>query len=129
MARYLTGDEILIMHAEVINQTGGLHGVRDLGLFASLLERPKTSFGDKEAYPDIYTKAAVYFQSLAQYHVFVDGNKRTALTATARFLFVNGLRLACSSRQAESFTLRIVTHSLDIPTIATWLRAHTRSLK
>ncbi|MBI3305432.1 type II toxin-antitoxin system death-on-curing family toxin [Candidatus Parcubacteria bacterium] len=78
---YLTGEEILAIHSEIIDQTGGLHGVRDAGLLASILERPKTAFGGKEMHRGLFKKAAVYMEGLARYHVFTDGNKRTAIAA------------------------------------------------
>ena len=72
--KYLTPQEIIVVHAQVVDETGGLHGIRDMGLLLSLIERPKTSFGGSESYRGVFTKAAVYLESLATYHVFVDGN-------------------------------------------------------
>jgi len=33
--KYLTAEEILVIHSELIDQTGGLHGVRDVGRLVS----------------------------------------------------------------------------------------------
>ena len=75
--KYLTAEEILVIHSEIIDKTGGLHGTRDVGLLMSIVERPKSKFSGQELYKGIFKKVAVYLESLAQYHVFADGNKRT----------------------------------------------------
>lgn len=124
--KYLTGEEILVIHDEIINETGGLHGVRDIGLFLSLIERPKTSFGGTEVHATVFEKAAAYFESVAMYHVFLDGNKRTSVVAAARFLFLNGLDLVASNIDTERFTLKVVEDKLPISAIAAWLKKNAR---
>lgn len=126
---YLDGEDLLRLHKIVIDYAGGSHGVRDAHLLASILEAPKQSFGGKEFYPDLWHKAAVYMEKLAQLHVFVDGNKRTALASAVRFLFLNGYALKVANEQAESFTFNIVTKKLDVPTIAAWLKKHAKKLQ
>ncbi len=124
--RYLTPQDILVVHSEVIDVTGGSHGIRDIGLLISATERPKSSFGGKELYKSIFEKAAAYLESLASHHVFVDGNKRTAITVSARFLFLNGFELKVSNKELEYFVLRVVVSKLDIAAIAKWLKGNSR---
>lgn len=124
--KYLTPQDILVIHARIIDETGGSHGIRDTGLLISLAQRSKTSFGGKEMYPGIFEKAAVYLESLISYHVFIDGNKRTGITAASRFLFLNGYALHASNKQVENFVLRVVQEKFSIPTIALWLTKHTK---
>ena len=119
---YLDGEDILRLHKVVIDFSGGSHGVRDAHLLASILEAPRQSIGGKELYPDVWHKAAIYFENLANFHVFVDGNKRTALAGTVRFLVMNGYRLTASNTAVEKFVLAVVLKKFDIPTIARWLR-------
>jgi death-on-curing family protein len=80
------------LHARLITETGGSHGVRDLGLLQSAIARPQASFEDADLYPDLFTQAAALLDSLIRNHPFVDGNKRTVITAASFFLWVNGLR-------------------------------------
>lgn len=127
--KYLTSEDILVIHAKLIDETGGSHGVRDVNLLISLAERPKTSFGGSEVYQTIFEKAAVYLESLVRYHVFVDGNKRTAFVSASRFLFLNGYEFRASNIEVEKFVLKVATEKLDIVTIATWLKKYSRELK
>lgn len=122
---YLTAEDILAIHALIIDNTSGLHGVRDVNLLASLAQRPAMEYGGQPLYQTIWHKAAVYVQGLAQHHIFADGNKRTAITAAARFLSINGYELTVSNEQLEEFTLSVVIQKLDVADIANWLKTHS----
>lgn len=126
--KYLTGEDILVIHARIIDRTGGGHGVCDVGLLASLAERPKSAFGGMEFHAGIFTKAAVYLESIACYHVFVDGNKRTAIAAVARFLFVNGYEFIAAGEMAEAFVLQVATRKVEPTDIAVWLKKNSRKI-
>ncbi len=84
--RYLSAEQVLFIHARVIDETGGAHDVRDIGLLQSAVARPKATFGGKDLYADVLSKAAALVESLARNHPFVDGNKRTAIISTGIFL-------------------------------------------
>lgn len=75
--RYLTLREILEIYQRVMQQSGGLVGIRDLAGLESAIAQPRMTFGGKELYPTVIEKAAALGFSLIQNHPFVDGNKRT----------------------------------------------------
>lgn len=54
----LSKEQILLLHSQLIGQTGGSDGVRDYNLLESALETPFQSFGGDELYPTIQAKAA-----------------------------------------------------------------------
>lgn len=126
--QYLSAEEILVLHALVVDETSGSHGVRDPHLLRSIAHKPQTIFGGKQLYKDMFTKAAVLTEAIVNYHVFVDGNKRTALAATARFLFINGYVLSVRNAEAEEKILAIATKDLDIAQLAAWLKKNTQKL-
>src|SRR2546421_11104475 len=95
--RYLTAEEILAIHDRLIEQIGGSLGVREENLLRSIAERPKASFGGVEQFPTVFLKAAAYLEAVATYHVFVDGNKRTAAMVAEVFLRANGFEIAVFS--------------------------------
>ena len=127
--KYLTAEEILIIHARIIDETGGSHGIREVGLLASLIERPKAKFGGQEQYKGIFKKAATYLDSLVRYHVFVDGNKRTAIAASARFLALNDYNLVATNKGMERFVLKATVEKFDPEEIARWLKTHSKKVK
>ena len=125
MTVFLTAQQILFIHARLIVTTGGEYGVRDLGLLESAAARPRAVFDGKELYPDLFQKAAALMESLAQNHPFVDGNKRTAITASALFLQQNGRCLQTTSEALEQFTLLVVNERPSLDEIASWFQSQT----
>ena len=46
--RSLTVAQVLFLHARFIEETGGMHGVRDLSLLQSAVARPWATFGSQD---------------------------------------------------------------------------------
>jgi death-on-curing protein len=118
--RYLELDELMVVVRKV---TGSEYAVRDKGLLASAVERPRaTVFGD-EAYGTLHEKAAALLHSLARNHALVDGNKRTAWLACLATLRFNGLRTpAPETEEAASYVEAIARGEVEVPEIAKRLR-------
>ena len=72
----LTKDQIILLHEQLINSFGGIHGIRDDGLLESALAAPYQSFAGTEFYPGIVDKAVRLGFGLIKNHPFLDGNKR-----------------------------------------------------
>ncbi len=126
--RYLTVEQVIFLHARLIAETGGSHGVRDLGMLQSAISRPQASFEGNKLYPDIYTKAAAQLESLANNHAFIDGNKRTAITATGLFLLYNGHRLTALNEDVVTFMMAVAQGTLPFEAITDWLRQHSKQV-
>ena len=124
---YLTPEQVLFIHSRLVTETGGSHGLRDLGLLLSAVARPRATFDSNELYPDLFTKAAALMDSLINNHPFLDGNKRTGLTATGLFLRINGWKLTATSEELVACTMRVAVEDLEIDELANWLRAKTTS--
>src|SRR5882724_4050475 len=98
MTDYLTVADVLAMHADQIERYGGTHGIRDRGLLESALYRPQTGY-----YSDLIEEAAALWESLAQNHPFLDGNKRAAFAAMFTFLAINEARLTANAQETYAF--------------------------
>jgi death-on-curing protein len=122
---YLTPEQVLFIHSRLVTETGGSHGLRDLGLLESAVARPRATFDSNELYPDLFSKAAALMDSLINNHPFLDGNKRTGITATGLFLRINGWDLTASSEELVACTMRGAVEGLEIDELANWLRAKT----
>lgn len=129
MTVYISLDEVLAIHDDMVERYGGSFGIRDLGLIQSAIARPQATFGGEDLYPTIIDKAAALFHSLIFNHAFADGNKRTSLTSTARFLYLNGYELKADQKELIDFPLRVEANHLDIDQIAKWLKEHTKKVK
>jgi death-on-curing protein len=126
---YLTAEQVLFLHDRLIEETGGEHGVRDLGALESALARPRASFGDTEFYPGAMSKAAALMDGLTRNHPFIDGNKRTSISTAALFLQVNGYRLTATNSELEELAIRVTTVKPAIEEIAEWFRAKTARVR
>ncbi|OGW14357.1 MAG: hypothetical protein A2035_03850 [Nitrospirae bacterium GWA2_42_11] len=122
---YLTPEQVLFIHYLIIEETGGSHGIRDIPLLQSAVARPMAVFNDTDLYPDLFTKAAALMHSNIKNHPFVDGNKRTAVTAASIFLLRNSFKITASNKELEQFTLKIASTNTGIEEIAKWFKKHS----
>ena len=83
---YLKKDHIFLIHSMVVDETGGMHGVRDYNAILSVEKLPKQKMFGKELYHTVFLKAAVYARTIIMNHPFIDGNKRTGMTTAFVFL-------------------------------------------
>jgi death-on-curing protein len=74
--------------------------IKDHGLLGAAAARPAVTVTGRDAYPDIWTKAAALLQSIVKSHPLVDGNKRLGWLATAVFLEINGIPITNASNDA-----------------------------
>ena len=79
--RYLTLDEVVELHRQLIEQSGGMAGLRSMDGLESSLAQPLMTFGGEDLYPSLVEKASALGYSLIQNHPFVDGNKRVGHAA------------------------------------------------
>lgn len=126
MTKYISIEEVMAIHMEMIKLFGGRPDVHDFTMLHSAVERCKATFGGEDLYPRICEKAAALISSLILNHPFDDGNKRTAITSCARFMFLNGYVLNLPKDESIQFTLDIDAHQIDFEQIATWLKNHTK---
>jgi death-on-curing protein len=124
----LTVEQVLFIHARLIAETGGEHGVLNLGLLQSAVARPQASFDSQDLYPDLFSKAAALLESLIGNHAYVDGNKRAAITATGLFLRMNGYQLTASNQELVNFTLQCAQGLIPLERMEIWLRSYSQCL-
>jgi death-on-curing protein len=118
-------NEIILIHDRIVEATGGSKGIRESNLLDSVCNTPFANYFGKELYPDIFLKAAVIINSLVNYHVFVDGNKRTGIAVMEYFLAKNGYNFTNSKNIKEDFVLHIATTNPDLADIAIWIKKHS----
>ena len=82
-----------------------------------------SGFGDQEFYPSLHAKAAVLMRSIIQNHSFVDGNKRSGISAAAMLLDLNGYALTASQQEFEDFAVFVATDHPSVEEIAGWLES------
>ena len=135
----VTLEDVLEAHRVALLRSGGLDGVRDLGLIESVIARPYSGY-----HTSIHRKAAALTHSLAKNHGFLDGNKRTALLTLVLFIDRSNYDLVgpdnrlvgaivseeqsviITSVEIEPMILAVVDDRLSHKELVRWFRARLR---
>ena len=119
---YLTVGEVLQIHHQLIENYGGIRGVRDKGLLESAVFRPQIGY-----YSNIAEEAAALMESLANNHPFLDGNKRIAFAAAHTFLLINGYDLEVEPLAVGDFVIQSLARGeFRFGPILKWINDHIR---
>jgi len=121
MPEWLEVKDVVHIQRMLIEEHGGLHGIRNKGALESTLARP----GNLLCYqPDVslYDLAACYGFGLVKNHVFHDGNKRIALTSIDVFLQINGFQLEAEEADAVLTIRDVATGVLGESEFAVWIK-------
>lgn len=127
MIRYLSVGELLVLHRQVVQRTGGAEGIRDLGALQSAVAQPRTTFSGQELYPSISEKAAALGFSLIMNHPFIDGNKRVGHAAMEVFLYLNGYEIDATVDEQEAIILSLAAGELKRTQFLDWVRTYSIS--
>ena len=120
--KILSANDLYNINGEV---TGMSPFVRDHQLLRSAVRRPYLILFGEAQFPTLIDKAAATMHALAAYHIFSDGNKRTAARATWLFLEANGVRPLWTESEVAAFALRIAKGEIEVEAVAAWLLQHT----
>ena len=120
----LSKEQILMLHAQLIAQTGGSDGVRDYNLLESAIETPFQSFDGEELYPTIQSKGARLGYGLIKNHCMIDGNKRIGIHAMLVFLALNGIALKYTQKELYEMVLAVAEGSLEYEDMLQWILKH-----
>jgi len=119
---FLTVEHVLAIHARLVEDFGGDSTVLDVGLLESAVMMPSASYGGEFLHTDLPAMAAAYLFHLCKNHPFLDGNKRTALTAAEVFLVLNDRRLEATNRELEQLTFGVAQGELSKDDVIAFFR-------
>lgn len=88
---YLETEEIMKIHDEIIEKSGGHSGIINYGNLDFAVSQMKITQG-------LVRKAAILLFGIVAKHPFVDGNKRSGLVAAETFLRSNGKKLEATDK-------------------------------
>jgi death-on-curing protein len=122
--RYLTLNDLLFIYYRVMEQSGGLAGVRDMGALETALSQPLMTFGGEDLYPTLAAKAAALGYTIIQNHPFIDGNKRAGHAALETFLVLNGHELNAAVDEQERVILQVAAGIMRRDAFSQWVEEH-----
>jgi death-on-curing protein len=120
--RYLSKEQIIAIHEELILQFGGAQGIRDEALIESAVGRYRSGY-----YADAIEAAAALMESLGMNHPFLDGNKRIAVAAPFVFLMANGFSVRLDEDEAYKFIIgALETGEFNKDHLCDWVRSQAK---
>ncbi len=120
----LSKEQVLMLHTQLIRQSGGSCGIRDVKLLESALDTPFQSFGGEELYPTIQAKAARLGYGLIRNHSMIDGNKRIGVHVMLVFLALNGIELKYTQKELYEVILAVAASQKEYEDLLKWVLKH-----
>lgn len=111
---YIPKSIVIEQHNYIIDKSGGSNGIyseKD-GLLDSILEHIQND----DYFPSFLDKLTKLLIGIAEYHIFIDGNKRTAISIGALFLELNGFSDIIISRfmcEMENYIIWVTEHRIS----------------
>lgn len=120
----LSKSQIMLLHEQILEATGGSSGLRDEGILDSALNTPFQTFGGEDVYPSIPQKAARLCFGLVKNHSFLDGNKRIGAHAMLVFLALNGIQLQYTQTEFSDMILQLAAGTISASEVLEWIINH-----
>lgn len=123
---FLTLDEVIEIHRDMIERYGGSAGIRDVGLLESAVAMPQAGMGDQYFHTTVFEMAAAYLFHIVQNHPFVDGNKRVGAMAAFVFLKLNGLTVTAGESEFERVVRQVAEGQMKKDQIAEFFEKNSK---
>ena len=123
----LSKAQVLLLHDQLVVETGGLSGLRDEGMLDSALSAPYQTFGGEDIYPSLLQKAARLCFGLVKNHPFLDGNKRIGVHIALVYLALNGVELQYSQVELSDVILPLAAGEMEAGDLLHWILEHQGS--
>lgn len=121
MPEWLEKSDVVHFQRMLVEEHGGLHGIRDEGALESTLARPMQLL-HYQAGASLFELATSYGHGFAKNHVFLDGNKRISLVCIDIFLQINGFQLVAEEVDAVVTIRDVATGILNESGLAEWIK-------
>lgn len=120
----LSLEHILALHERLIEESGGIQGVRDKALLESAFNAPFQSFADQDLFPSVTEKAVRLGYGLIHNHPFLDGNKRIGTHVMLVTLDLNGIQLSYDDDDLIEEILDIAAGEKNYQNLLDWVEKH-----
>lgn len=120
----ISKQQVLLLHLQLIAQSGGSSGLGDEGLLEAALEAPFQEFAGISNYSCIEEKAARLGYGIIQNHPFIDGNKRIGAHVMMVLLYINGIQLMYRQEELIEIILAVAAGNAGYTALLQWVKQH-----
>ena len=118
----LTKRQILLLHDAILEETGGMNGVRDSAALDAAISAPFATFYGEDLFPSDIDKIARMSYGLTVNHAFVDGNKRIGAMVLQILLRENGYNLQIKEEELVEMFLSVAKGQADDKDLVAWIQ-------
>ena len=118
----LTKRQILLLHDAILEETGGMNGVRDSAALDAAVSAPFATFYGEDLFPSDIDKIAGMSYGLTVNHAFVDGNKRIGAMVLQILLRENGYNLQIKEEELVEMFLSVAKGKADDKDLVAWIQ-------
>jgi death-on-curing protein len=120
----LSKEQVIKLHSQIVELTGGTDGVREMGLLESAIESPFQACFGADVYPTIQEKGTRLGFGLIKNHCMLDGNKRIGVHAMLVFFDLNGIVLSYTQKELYEMVLAVAGSTMEYEDMLEWVSAH-----
>jgi death-on-curing protein len=120
---WVSVEDALFFHEQILAAFGGAAGVRDQALLEAALGRPRNVFTCDSR--DLFEPAGAYAHGIVKNHPFLDGNKRMAFVVARVFLGMNDVAFDPPDAEAVVMVEGLASGELSQAEFVGWLRKHS----
>ncbi|MCP3665589.1 MAG: type II toxin-antitoxin system death-on-curing family toxin [Gammaproteobacteria bacterium] len=129
MPFWIPENVIRAIHAQLLQEHGGLDGPIDENALGATLGRPQQLDHCSNPAAILPQLAAAYGFGFAKNHCFRDGNKRVSLAAVDVFLQINGHELKATEEDVVITFQALAAGEIDERTFAEWIANNMHALE
>ena len=120
----LSIEQIISIHNDIIDATGGSKGIRDFDLLESAINKSEFSFDGIDLYPDVISKISAIVYSIINNHAFIDRNKRIGVSSLWMLLKINKLNITYTEQELIDLGLSIANSLINQEELINWITKH-----
>ncbi len=120
-----TKDQIIKLHSYLLENTGGLDGIRDENMLDLAINSPFQTFGGIDLYPTDIEKIAKLSYNLTTLHPFFDGNKRIGANILMLEIEASGLTFLADDDEIIKKFLSLAAGELSSEEFLKWIIKNT----
>jgi death-on-curing protein len=117
-------EQVIRIQEKLIDEFGGIKGIRDKSLLDSALNRAFSTFDGKLPYKSVTDRASVLLESLVKNHAFLDGNKRIAYFVYRAYLLSNGFDIEATQDEKYELVISVAESKIELKELINWTNTH-----
>jgi death-on-curing protein len=121
---FLTVEEVLGLHRDLIARFGGADGLLSRGALESALAQPSMEAFGQLLHPTLAEQAAAYLFHVVAGHAFRDGNKRIGLHCCLVFASTSGAEILGTPEDWYQLVMELAAGRLRKEAVADRVRQH-----